>query len=111
MVITEVGYMELGNKIGIALIPGEISPEILWGGVTTKEQSWTNTSWDYAPMKDMAKVEKLLCFGLNNDQVGYILPDNDFRSLFTENEEINACSLKSGSIITSAFESLVSSVK
>lgn len=111
MVITEVGYMELGNKIGIALIPGEISPEILWGGVTTKEQSWTNTSWDYAPMKDMAKVEKLLCFGLNNDQVGYILPDNDFRSMFTENEEINACSLKSGSIITSAFESLVSSVK
>lgn len=111
MVITEIGYMELGNKVGIATIPGEISPEILWGGVTSKDQSWTKTSWDYAPMKDTAKVDKLLCFGLNNDQVGYILPDNDFRSMFTENEEINACSLKSGSIITSAFESLVSSVK
>ncbi len=110
-VMTEVGYMELGNKIGVALIPGEIAPEILWGGAVSKELSWNNQSWDYAPMKDMAKVEKLLCYGLCNDQVGYILTDNDIRSMFTENEEINACSVKSGSIITSAFQSLVSSVK
>ena len=111
MVITEVGYMELGNKVGIAMIPGEISPEILWGGVISKEDSWTKTSWDFAPMKDTAKIEKLICFGLTNDQIGYILPDNDIRSMFTENEEINACSVKAGSIITSAFESLVASVK
>lgn len=110
-VISEVGYMELGNKIGVALIPGEISPEILWGGAIPKELSWNNTSWDYAPMKDIAKVEKLLCFGLCNDQVGYILTDNDIRSMFTENEEINACSIKSGSIITSAFQNIVTSVK
>ncbi len=110
-VISEVGYMELGNKVGVALIPGEISPEILWGGAVSKELSWNNTSWYYAPMKDMAKVEKLLCFGLCNDQVGYILTDNDIRSMFTENEEINACSIKSGSIITSAFQNIVSSVK
>ena len=111
MVITEVGYMELGNKVGIAMIPGEISPEILWGGVVSKEDSWTKTSWDFAPMKDTAKIEKLICFGLTNDQVGYILPDNDFRSMFTENEEINACALNAGSVITGAFESLVASVK
>ncbi len=111
MVVTEVGYMELGNKVGIAMIPGEISPEILWGGVVSKDQSWTKTSWDYAPMEDTAKTEKLICFGLTNDQVGYILPDNDIRSMFTENEEINACSVNSGSYITKAFEGLVASVK
>lgn len=111
VVITEVGYMELGNKVGIAMIPGEIAPEILWGGAVSKDASWTKTSWDYAPMKDTAGVEKLICFGLNNDQIGYILTDNDFRSMFTENEEINAASLKSGSIITAAFEALVASVK
>ena len=110
-VISEVGYMELGNKIGVALIPGEISPEILWGGAIPKELSWNNTSWNYAPMKDIAKVEKLLCFGLCNDQVGYILTDNDIRSMFTENEEIIACSIQSGSIITSAFQNIVTSVK
>lgn len=110
-VITEVGYMELGNKIGVAMIPGEIAPEILWGGAVSKEESWTNTSWDYAPLKDTAGVDKLICFGLNNDQIGYILTDNDIRSMFTENEEINAASVNAGSVITSAFESLVAAVK
>ena len=110
-IFTEVGYMELGNKVGIAMIPGEIAPEILWGGAVSKDASWTKTSWDYAPMKDTAGVDTLICFGLNNDQIGYILTDNDFRSMFTENEEINAASLKSGSVITSAFESLVAGVK
>ena len=110
-IITEVGYIELGNKIGIALIPGEIAPEILWGGVVSKEESWTGTEWSYAPMEETAKAEKLLCFGLTNDQIGYILPDNDIRSMFTENEEINAASVNAGSVITSAFEKLVAGVK
>ena len=110
-VMTEIGYMELGNKVGIVLVPGEIAPEILWGGAVSKDLSWTKESWNYAPLKDTAKVEKLICFGLNNDQIGYILPDNDIRSMFTENEEINACSTKAGSVITSAYESLFASVK
>lgn len=111
VVITEVGYMELGNKIGVAMIPGEIAPEILWGGAVSKEASWTGTSWDYAPMEKTAGVERLICFGLNNDQIGYILTDNDIRSMFTENEEINAASVKAGSVITEAFEGLVAAVK
>lgn len=110
-IITEVGYIELGNEVGIALIPGEISPEILWGGVVGADKSWTNETWDYAPLKDTAKVNKLLCFGLSNDQIGYILPDNDIHSMFTENEEINASSTKSGSAITKGFEALIAEVK
>ena len=111
LIVTELGYMELGNKVGVAIIPGEIAPEILWGGVVSKELSWTGSSWDYATMKDMAGVEKLLCYGICNDQVGYILPDNDIHSMFTENEEINAVAANAGSIITSAFQSLVASAK
>ncbi|MBQ6600801.1 MAG: hypothetical protein IIX36_04070 [Clostridia bacterium] len=110
-IFTEVGYMELGNKVGIAMIPGEIAPEILWGGAVSKDESWTKTSWDYAPLEETAGIEKLICFGLNNDQIGYILTDNDFRSMFTENEEINAAALDSGSVITEAFERLVAAVK
>ena len=111
VVITEVGYMELGNKIGVAMIPGEIAPEILWGGAVSKEESWTKTSWDYAPLAETADIDRLICFGLCNDQIGYILTDNDIRSMFTENEEINAACVKSGSVITEVFESLVSAVK
>lgn len=109
--ITEIGYMELGNKVGIAFVPGEISPEILWGGVVSKEESWTKESWDYDPIEKTAGVDTLICFGLNNDQIGYILPDNDIRSMFTENEEINAASVKAGSIITEAFGQLIAEVK
>ncbi len=110
-IISEVGYIELGNKVGIALIPGEISPEILWGGVVGADKSWTHDTWDYDSMKDTAKIDKLLCFGLSNDQIGYILPDNDIHSMFTENEEINASSTKSGSAVTKAFEALIAEVK
>ena len=109
--ITEIGYMELGNKVGIALVPGEIAPEILWGGAVLKEESWIKESWDYEPLEKTSGADKLLCFGLNNDQMGYILPDNDIRSMFTENEEINVASVKAGSIITEAFRQLISQVK
>lgn len=110
-IVTEIGYMELGNKIGVLFVPGEIAPEIIWGGAVSKAESWTKTGWDYAPLEESAPVEKVICFGLNNDQVGYILTDNDIRSMFTENEEINVASVKAGSVITSAFEELFSSVK
>lgn len=110
-IVTEIGYMELGNKIGILLVPGEIAPEIIWGGAVSKSESWTKTSWDYKALAESAGVEKVICFGLNNDQIGYILPDNDIRSMFTENEEINVASVKAGSVITCAYENLFASVK
>ena len=110
-IITEIGYMELGNKVGVVFIPGEIAPELIWGGVVGADKSWTNDTWDYASMAETAGVEKLLCFGLNNDQIGYILADNDIHSMFTENEEINASSTTSGSALTKAFEALIAEVK
>lgn len=109
--ITEIGYMELGNKVGVAMVPGEIAPEILWGGASGADKSWTGTTWDYKPLSESAKVDKLICFGLCNDQIGYILPDNEIHSMFTENEEINAASTTSGSALTKAFEGLYASVK
>ncbi len=110
-IITEIAYMELGNEVGIVMIPGEIAPEIIWGGVVGADKSWSHDTWDYESMADTAKVNKLICFGLNNDQIGYILADNDIHSMFTENEEINASSTKSGSALTKAFEALIAEVK
>lgn len=112
-VISEVGYMELGSEytVGIVMAPGEISPEIIWGGVTTAEDSWMGTSWDYKALADMTGADKVICYGLINDQIGYILPDNDYRSMFTENEEINAVSKISGSTVAEAFAQLVGTAK
>ncbi len=111
VLITELGYMELGNKIGVVMAPGEIAPEILWGGATTKENSWINESWDYDTWENISKADKLICFGLCNDQAGYILPDNDIRAMLTENEEINVASTKAGSALSESFMSLISEVK
>ena len=110
-VVTEIGYMELGGSVGAVFVPGELEPAILLGGAVSKEASWTGESWNFAPLTESAGVDHLLCFGLCNDQVGYILADNDYRSMLTENEEINALSSKSGSILTGAFESLFDSVQ
>ena len=111
VLITEIGYMELGNEIGILLSPGETAPEILWGGAASADASWNGESWNYPPLADVAGMPKLLCFGLCNDQIGYILCDNDFRSMLTENEEINAVSPHSGSAIAEAFEALFSEIR
>ena len=111
VIITELGYVKFGNKIGVALVPGEIAPEILWGGATTKEESWTKTSWDYDTWENTSKADKLLCFGLCNDQIGYILPDNDIRAMLTENEEINVSSTIAGSALSESFAGLIASVK
>ena len=105
-VITELGYMELGGSIGVSLVPGEIEPAILWGGAPAAADTWTGEGWDYAPWQQVCGAEKLLCFGLCNDQIGYILCDNDNRSMLTENEEINAASTKAGSALTQAYIAL-----
>ncbi len=110
-VITELGYMELGAALGVVLAPGEIEPAILWGGAPAAEETWTGKSWDYAPWQQVCGADKLLCFGLCNDQIGYILCDNDYRSMLTENEEVNAASQHAGSILSEAFTSLIAKVK
>ena len=110
-VITELGYMELGAAIGVVLAPGEIEPAILWGGAPAAADTWTGEGWDYAPWQQECGAEKLLCFGLCNDQIGYILCDNDYRSMLTENEEVNAASQHAGSILSEAFAALIAKVK
>ena len=110
-VMTELGYLELGGKLGIVLAPGEIEPAILWGGAVTAADSWTGEAWDYAPWAQVCGAEKLLCFGLCNDQIGYILCDNDYRSMLTENEEINVAGRHAGSTLSDAFSALIARVK
>lgn len=109
--ITEIGYMELGNKVAAFLTPGELDPVILLGGATTSDESWSGDSWDYAPLKDCTGCEYNLVFGLCNDQAGYILTDNEYHSLLCENEEVNIVSRTSGSTITQGFMDLIDSVK
>lgn len=76
LLVTEIGYCEFGSKLGIALIPGEMNPEIAFGGAKPAAESWNGTDWEYPSMQDAAG-RKLIVFGLTNDEIGYIIPDNE----------------------------------
>ena len=109
--VSEVGYMELGNEVAVFFAPGEFEPGIFYGNVTKPQDSWNGESWDYPALKDVTGCDNVLVFGLANDQGGYVLADNESHSLLGENEEVNAISKQSGSTFAKAFIELVSSVK
>lgn len=100
--VTEVGYAEFGTNLAVAIIPGELAPEIAYGGAVTAEQSWDGTTWNYSAFADVTD-RKLLVFGLTNDQVGYMMTSNDWRSYLTENEEIVSTGPDAGAVIAEAY--------
>lgn len=112
-VASEVGYCEFGTDLAVAIIPGELAPEIAFGGAMQAEDelNWTGKGWDYPTFKDMAGDKNLIVFGITNDQVGYILTDNSWHSIFTENEEIVATGNAAGSCIAEAFQATVNAAQ
>ena len=111
VMVTEIGYMELGNKVGIFLCPGEFDPLIIFGGPESGDAAWKGETWDYTALKDVANAEIVMVYGLCNDQAGYVLRDNEYHSLLSENEEVNIVTKKSGSIFTGAYTDLITAVK
>ena len=108
--VTEVGYAEFGANLAIAIIPGELAPEIAFGGAVTAEDSWDGKEWNYTSFADAADDKKLLVFGVINDQIGYMMTDNDWRSYLTENEEIVSTGPNAGAYIAEAYLDLFNEV-
>lgn len=78
-VITEVGYLELGSDIVMLTVPGELIPQLVYGNVVDKTQSYTGEDWDVDITSELIGDEKtVLVMGLCNDALGYIVPDNDY---------------------------------
>ena len=83
MLPTEIGYVELGNRMAFGLYPCEMYPEVFHGGALSAEESWTGKSWDYAPMPEYVKENlseniDLYAIGFANDYIGYVVPDNSY---------------------------------
>ena len=111
IMVTEIGYMELGNKVGIFMCPGEFDPMLIFGGPESGDAAWTGKTWDYTPLTETADVPYVMVYGLCNDQAGYVLRDNEYHSLIGENEEVNIVSKTAGSSFVIAFEELINEVK
>lgn len=77
-VVTEIGYMEWGEKLFIVTVPGEFCADLLTGGKSlTAEGSFSGTDFPFPCLYELFG-KKLTAFGLANDAIGYIVPDNDF---------------------------------
>ncbi|MBE6820901.1 MAG: hypothetical protein E7516_07605 [Ruminococcaceae bacterium] len=124
-IISEVSYMELGNKqIGVCMIPGELSPELESGNFMSAAESANGTEAEYKSLSDMARCEHNFVIGLCNDELGYIIPENDFylhewlpyfnnavdESGRKHYEETNSLGPKAAGAILEAMDELISSI-
>ncbi len=77
-VYTEIGYIEFGKEFKVALVPGEYCCDLLTGGASLKaESSFTKKDFKYKTIREIFG-EDTYAFGLANDEIGYIVPDNDY---------------------------------
>lgn len=76
---TELNYLEIGELRSL-LVPGELFPELMMGDYLTAETSGTGKGAEAnpLPLREIARDDNLLVFGLANAELGYIVPPNDF---------------------------------
>ena len=75
---TELSVLQI-DKISIVLLPGEIFPELVWGGTIDNPDGNNNNNPD--SLIDIAgkyNIDNLIIVGLANDEIGYIIPPSDF---------------------------------
>ncbi len=121
--VTEVGCLELGKNIKVAMMPGEVAPELVKGGKTlTAEGSARGEDFVYGPMKSYFDDDTvLLVFDVMNDSTGYIIPDNDYGEVVVRwDSDANAFTFntdgmlsfgsKSGSVFVGAFLKLAGKI-
>ncbi len=88
-VLTEVGYVEFGDIMRAVMVPGEFTSDMVYGGgAITAEGSFACQDFQYDSLVNIFNDKELTAFGLCNDAIGYILPDNDY-SLISYHEFIS----------------------
>ncbi len=78
---SEIGYVEVGGRVGFGLFPCEFYPEVFHGkDIVTNDlenYSWDGSEWTIKSGHDMVPQNidmYAVCFA--NDYVGYVVPDN-----------------------------------
>ncbi len=85
--VTEIGYMEWGKQFKTVFLPGEICQDLvaLNGASLLKENSITGSAFSDHVDNEKGYTsaagifgEDVKCFGVMNDAIGYVVPDNDY---------------------------------
>lgn len=108
--VTEIGYMELGNDVAVFLCPGEFDPSLIYGGPESGDAGWVG-EWSMPALSEVTDCDTVMVYGLCNDQAGYVLRDNEYHSLLSENEEVNALSSSAGSTFVNAYMNLINEIE
>ena len=74
---SEMSLLRLGD-LHIVLIPGEIFPELVYGGSYGSASSQNANPIPLIDILQQFGSEELLVIGLANDELGYIVPPSDF---------------------------------
>ncbi|MDR2753498.1 MAG: hypothetical protein LBB50_04230 [Oscillospiraceae bacterium] len=113
-VATEIGYMELGSDLAFALVPGELAPELAYGGCLQADKSWSGKDWTLPSLQELVaqtgSKRTLRVLGLTNDQIGYIVPDNNYMPVLApegQSVEFVSCGAQTASTLVTAFEALI----
>ncbi len=77
-IISEIGYVEFGNKVGFALFPGELYPEVFWGHEIIGDTTWDGSEWTYPGLGNSVEGVDVYAVSLANDALGYVLTDDNF---------------------------------
>ncbi len=84
-IVTEIGYMELGNQFKAVFLPGEICQDIVAAGGKSITGAASITGKPFSGSVKYGKTSAadifgadVKCFGLMNDAIGYVVPDNDY---------------------------------
>ncbi len=107
---SEMGYIEIGKNIKIIEAPGEVMPELIYGGFYSADKAYNGTEYPHKELKTyFAEDDEILVFGLCNDAVGYIVPDNDYSASNEDGhyEETVSTGSYTASAFSKAFEALI----
>ncbi len=107
---SEIGFIEIGKNIKVIEAPGEVMPELVYGGFYSADEAYNGTEYTYAAINTYFDADdEILVFGLCNDAVGYIVPDNDYSASNKEGhyEETVSTGSYSASAFSKAFASLI----
>ncbi len=107
---SEIGYLEIGKNIKIIEAPGEVMPELVYGGFYSADKAYNGTEYPHAALNTyFDENDEILVFGLCNDAVGYIVPDNDYSASNEDGhyEETVSTGSYTASAFSKAFEKLI----
>ncbi len=104
-IVTEIGFLEIGKQLSVVMVPGEFCADLLDGGKSLyRDGSFNHFDFPFPSLNEIYGRE-LTAFGLANDAIGYIVPDNDyvFGEFSNHYHELIGLGNNTGSTIIKAF--------